>query len=188
MIEAITQFDFAILDWITAHLKCAFLDVVMPIITMLGDKGIFWIAVAVIFVFTKKYRKVGIMMGFAFIFGVLIGNALLKPIVARIRPYDIRTGIDLLVKALSDFSFPSGHTLVCFEAATVLMLTERKKFGIAALIIAFLVAFSRLYLYVHYPTDVFAGMILGIAFGLAGYFLGGFLCKKIKEKHPGFCE
>lgn len=160
----------------------------MPKITVLGDKGLFWILVALVLICTKKFRKVGIMLGIAYIFGFLIGNLTLKPLIGRIRPYDVNTEIELLIAALSDYSFPSGHTLICFEAATVLMLTERKKFGFAALIIAILVAFSRLYLYVHYPTDVLAGMILGIGFGVLGFYLGGVLCRKIKNRYPGFCK
>ena len=110
-------------------------------------------------------------MGIAFALGGLFGNVLLKNIIGRVRPYDAVSGIELLVPVLSDFSFPSGHTLVCFEAATVLLKREKRSVGITALILAVLVAFSRLYLYVHYPSDVIAGILLGILFGLTGNFI-----------------
>ena len=146
-------FDFAILDWIAEHLRCGFLDFVMPLITRLGDEGIFWIIVAVIMLIFPKTRKAGAMMGLAMIFGLLVGNLTLKPMIGRERPYT-ELGIEpYLVEALSSKSFPSGHTLVCFEAAMVLMLRYRKPWGIAALVVAILVAFSRMYLYVHFPTD-----------------------------------
>lgn len=171
------SFDLPILDWIAAHLQCGFLDFIMPCITLLGDGGIFWIACAVILLFTKKYRKTGLGMGAALILGLIVCNMILKPWVARIRPYDLQEQlgniIPLLIERQHDFSFPSGHTIASFEAATVLML-HNKKLGIPALILACLIAFSRLYLYVHYPTDVITSVILGTAFG----FLGNWLVNK----------
>ena len=169
------SFDLPILDWIAANLWCPVLDVIMPIITMFGDGGIFWIAISVILLFTKKYRKTGLGMAFAMAMGLLICNIILKPGVARIRPYDFQMQyfmkeIPLIAGGMHDFSFPSGHTIACFEACTVLMLSN-KKFGIPATVLAILVAFSRLYLYLHYPTDVFASIILGSLFGVLGYAL-----------------
>ena len=171
------SFDLPILDWIAAHLQCGFLDFIMPCITLLGDGGIFWIACAVILLFTKKYRKTGLGMGAALILGLIVCNMILKPWVARIRPYDLQEQlgniIPLLIERQHDCSFPSGHTIASFEAATVLKL-HNKKLGIPALILACLIAFSRLYLYVHYPTDVITSVILGTAFG----FLGNWLVNK----------
>ncbi len=171
------EFELKILDFINEHFSCRFLDVFMSLITRLGDDGIFWIAVAVVFLFIPKLRKTGAMMGVAMILGLLVGNLTLKPLIGRVRPYDM-PGVDiqLLIGKLHDASFPSGHTLVCFEAATVLMINN-KKFGIPALVIAILVALSRMYLYVHYPTDVAAGVILGVLFG----FLGCFIVNKTVE-------
>ena len=172
------NFDLPILDWIVANLWCPFLDAVMPVITVLGDAGIFWIAVAALFLFIPKYRKMGLSMGVALMMGVVICNMILKPWVGRIRPYDyqfevFQKTIPLLIERQHDFSFPSGHTIASFEAA-VAMLLWNKKLGIPAMILAVLIAFSRMYLYVHYPTDVIASVILGT--GLA--FLGTYLVKK----------
>ena len=171
------HFDLPILAWIAEHLQTAFGDAVMPIITLLGDAGIFWIAMAVVLLFIPKYRKVGLSMGAALVLGLLICNMTMKPLFARIRPYDLLAEqgvtIKLLIDAQHDFSFPSGHTLASFEAATVLMI-HNKKLGIPAMVLACLIAFSRLYLYVHYPTDVICSIILGI--GIA--FLGNFLVQK----------
>lgn len=180
------SFDLPILDWIAANLWCPVLDVAMPIITLLGDAGIFWIAVSVLFMITKKYRKTGIGMMLALMMGLLVCNIWLKPTVARMRPYDFQMQyflkeIPLLAGAMHDFSFPSGHTIASFEAAVVILLNN-KKLGIAAMILACLIAFSRLYLYVHYPTDVICSVILGTAFAFLGNFLAGKIMGKLPEK------
>ena len=172
------HFDLPILDWIMTNLWCPFLDAVMPVITVLGDAGIFWIALAVVFLLIPKHRKMGLSMGVALMMGLVICNMILKPVVGRIRPYDyqlefFQKTIPLLIERQHDFSFPSGHTIASFEAA-VAMLICNKKLGIPAMILAVLIAFSRMYLYVHYPTDVIASVILGT--GLA--FLGVFLVNK----------
>ena len=166
------HFDLPILDWIAANLWCPFLNAVMPVITLLGDAGIFWIAIAVVLLFFPKTRKVGLGMGAALIMGLLICNCMLKPLTARIRPYDYQlehfgVTIKLLIEAQHDFSFPSGHTIASFEAAGVIALNN-KKWGLPALILASLIAFSRLYLYVHYPTDVLVSVLLGLALAFVG--------------------
>lgn len=179
MLEAIRQllatlaisFDLPILEWIQAHLQCTFLDKSMPIITLFGDGGIFWIAVAVVLLCFPKYRKVGFSMGAALILGVLVCNVTMKPLIARIRPYDLQetlgNHINLLISVQHDYSFPSGHTIASFEACVVLLIKD-KRMGIPATILACLIAFSRLYLYVHYPTDVIFSVFAGILFAFLG--------------------
>lgn len=172
------NFDLPILDWIAENLRCGFLDTVMPLITVLGNGGIFWIAVSVVFLLIPKMRKAGLAMGLALLMGLVVCNLTLKPLCARIRPYDFYgQAMQLLVATPHDFSFPSGHTIASFEAATALAIFN-KKLGIPALILACLIAFSRLYLYVHYPTDVIVSIGLGIAFA----FLSAWLAKKIAAK------
>ena len=168
------SFDLPILDWIQANLQCGFLDTVMPLITVLGDGGAFWIACAVLMILLKKYRKAGLSAGLALIFGLLICNIYLKPTVARIRPYDYQEQLGILINLLIDkehsFSFPSGHTIASFEAATAILL-RHKKLGTAAMILAVLIAFSRMYLYVHYPTDVIVSVFLGIGLAILASFI-----------------
>lgn len=176
------SFDLPILDWIQEHLQCTFLDKTMPIVTLFGDGGVFWIGIAVLLLFFAKYRKTGFSMGMALVLGLVVCNISLKPLVARIRPYDFQLQefgreISLLISAQHDFSFPSGHTIASFEACTVLLLHD-KRMGIPATVLAILIAFSRLYLYVHYPTDVLVSLVLGIAFGLLGSFLVNLIYKK----------
>lgn len=172
------HFDLPILDWIAETLHCNFLDFLMPLITVLGNAGIFWIVVAVVLLLIPKYRKIGLGMGAALIIGLLVCNITLKPLIARPRPYDYQLThfgktIQLLIARPHDFSFPSGHTLASFEGATVLLIGN-KKLGIPAMVLACLIAFSRMYLYVHYPTDVLVSVVLGVVFG----FLGNWLVKK----------
>jgi len=173
--------DIPILDWIALHLQSTFGDKLMPVITVLGDAGILWIALTLVFLCTQKYRRIGFGMGFALLIGLLVCNVTLKPLIARPRPYDYQLEqfgrhIPLLISAPHDFSFPSGHTLASFEAAVVLALNS-KKFGIPALILASLISFSRLYLYVHYPTDVLFSIALGICFGYLGNWLSKLVFK-----------
>ena len=181
------SFDLPILDWIQETMQCTFLDKTMPIVTLFGDGGVFWIGIAVLLLFFAKYRKTGFSMGMALVLGLVVCNITLKPLVARIRPYDFQLQefgreITLLISAQHDFSFPSGHTAASFEAAVVLMLRDRKRFGWAALVLAVLIAFSRLYLYVHYPSDVFASILLGTLIAFFSEWLVTRFSKKAASK------
>lgn len=156
--------DWTILQWIQETLRCGVLDLLMPKITMLSNGGMIWIAAALIMICTKKYRKNGILLLVGLVVGVLIGNVCLKNLVGRARPCWIDPGVPLLIANPTDYSFPSGHTLSSVIAATMLYDTDRR-FGIPAIILAALIAFSRLYLYVHFPTDVLASVLLGVLIG-----------------------
>ena len=186
------SFDLPILDWIQAHLQSDLMDTIMPIITLFGDAGIFWMILAALLLFFPKTRRTGIGMFVAMIMGLIVCNITLKPLVARMRPYDFqiqelgKTWNDillagkLLVETPHDYSFPSGHTIASFEACTVLLLND-KRMGIPATILAILIAFSRLYLYVHYPTDVIFALFAGILFGI----LGNLIAQKIPLPRKG---
>ena len=186
------SFDLPVLDWIQANLKSAVMDTVMPIITVFGDAGIFWMVIAALLFIIPKTRKTGLGMAIAMMIGLIVCNITLKPLVARIRPYDLQLQefgitIQLLGDKMHDFSFPSGHTIASFEAAVV-MLKNSKKLGIPAMILAVLISFSRLYLYVHYPTDVIASIILGTLFALIGNALAGLIAPKLRLGKKGKYE
>ena len=139
-----------------------------------------------------KTRKTGIAMGIALVMGVLICNVTLKPLVQRPRPYDFQAEnfgvtIKLLIDAQHDFSFPSGHTIASFEAAVPLLLYD-KRMGIPAMMIALLVTFSRLYLYVHYPTDVIFSIIVGTLFAFIGNALAGKIANRLPAPKKGKYE
>ena len=145
------------------------LDKILAFITSLGNAGIIWIMLAVVLLILPKTRKAGIIVAAALLMDLILCNLILKNLVARVRPYDVNTAIAILIKKPLDFSFPSGHTAASFAAMTALFLAKMKKAWIAALVLAVLIAFSRLYFYVHYPTDVLGGAVVGILSGIIGY-------------------
>ena len=157
--------DWGILYWIQAHLTCPFLDAVMPKFTLLGDAGIIWILAAVALLCTKKYRRQGAVLLLGLLCGLLVGNVCLKHLVARPRPCWLDESVPLLIASPTDYSFPSGHTLSSTISATILTKTDHR-FGYAAIPMAALLAFSRLYLFVHFPSDVLAGAVLGLVIGV----------------------
>lgn len=159
----ITQLDFKILDAIQG-IRFGFLDKFMVFVTRLGDEGYLWIALAVLMICFEKTRKCGIMLAIALVMGLLVGNLGLKNLIARERPYVQNPEMlkQLLIPPLSSYSCPSGHTMSSFECAVAIFLWN-KKFGIPALVVASLIAFSRMYLYVHFLTDVLLGALIGVA-------------------------
>lgn len=179
----IQKLDYAILDWMQAHLRCALLDALMPKVTLLAEYGIALILLGLVLLCVKRYRICGAAVLGGLAGGLLIGNGLLKNLVARPRPCWINPDVSLLVAMPKDYSFPSGHTLHCFIAATVLMCYD-KRFGIPALGMALLVSFSRLYLYVHFPSDILAGALLGTGIGL----LAVFAAEKIRKRSVLFMK
>ena len=162
--------DFSVLYWIQDRLRCGLMDWTMPKLTLLGEAGAIWIALALVLFATKKYRRCGLMLAAGLLCSLLLGNLLLKPLVARPRPCWLDPSVPLLVAVPKDCSFPSGHSLSAFITVTVLWRQDRR-LGIPALILSILLAFSRLYLFVHFPSDVLAGILLGMAVGLGVCFL-----------------
>ena len=161
------EYRFFILDWIQSHLRCGLLDIVIPIITSLGNGGAIWILCSITLLIFPKTRRAGASILVALILETLCCNLFLKPFVARARPCDVNTAVNLLIARPKDFSFPSGHTGSAF-AATAALYFEKSRLWIPAVVLSTLIAFSRLYLYVHYPSDVFAGMMIGIMSGWVG--------------------
>lgn len=120
---------------------------------------------------TKKYRRQGVILLAGLAVGVLVGNVCLKNLIARPRPCWLDDSVMMLISSPTDYSFPSGHTLSSVIGATVLTKTDRR-FGWAAIPLAAVIAFSRLYLFVHFPSDILAGAILGVIIGEAVYRIG----------------
>lgn len=169
MFNFITQIDFAILNFIHDFFRCAFLDLIMPFFSTIGNAGTVWIIIGLIMLFFRRTRSWGIILLLAMLLGYLIGEVAVKNIVCRDRPCYV-VSIDMIITKPNSYSFPSGHSCSSFAAATVLFKMN-KRFGIPALVLASLIAFSRLYNYVHFPTDVLCGIILGIVCALFVCFL-----------------
>ena len=142
------------------------LDKIMVYISALGDDGILWIAIGVICLFMKKHRKMGLQLLLSMLCTFIIGNLILKNVFARPRPCDIDTAVAMLISRPHGHSFPSGHSINSMVAAVALFLNN-KKIGIPAVIIATLIGFSRMYLFVHFPTDVLGGFIIAILVAIA---------------------
>lgn len=140
----------------------AVLDPIMIVVSTLGNSGFIWIVITVILAFTKRYRECAMVMAIALLLSLLLCNITLKNLVQRDRPFWIDDQVILKIKAPKEYSFPSGHTFSSFAAAVVLFVYNRK-IGIAALALALTIAFSRLYLFLHFPTDVLASVVLGSA-------------------------
>lgn len=162
--------ELAVLDWIQTHLRCGFLDAVLPVISWTCDHGEIWILLAAVLLFWKKHRWTGVSVSFALILDLICCNMILKPLVGRIRPFAVNTAVELLTAPPLDASFPSGHTAASFAAVFALKASGSRLWK-PALAVAVVIAFSRLYLYVHWPSDVLCGALLGAALGYAGAYL-----------------
>lgn len=170
MIELIQSFDANALIYIQEHLRAPIMDSVMVFFSLIGNSGFFWIAIGLILLFPKKTRRGGFDVLMCLLAAFIINDLVLKELVARVRPYETIEGLTILVKPLSSFSFPSGHTNSSFASAIALTLAFGKK-GALAYIPAVLIAASRCYVGVHYPSDVIAGMLIGTLVSLAAYVL-----------------
>ena len=158
-------------------LRTPALDGVMRFFTHLGDSGFVWLALTALLLAFRRTRRAGWVLAAALLFDAVLCNILLKPTVGRIRPCDILTEVELLIPRPEDFSFPSGHTAASFASVTALWLAGKKRWAMAALPLALLIAFSRMYLCVHFPTDILGGAVLGTACG----WLGAWAIKKLEE-------
>lgn len=162
--------ELQILDWIQS-LHTPLLDEIMLLITHLGDMGIFWILLTIVLLLIPETRKSGLIVAAALSIDIVVCNGILKNLFARTRPFDVNTAVQLLIAAPRDFSFPSGHTGASFAAVSALYFAGEKRLWKAASVLAFLIAISRMYLYVHYPTDILGGIFVGVAAGAAGTYI-----------------
>lgn len=158
--------EASILLFIQEYIRNSLLDPFFILITHLGDSGIIWILISVMFLCFQRTRKIAYMMIVAMLLSLLFNNLILKNWIARVRPYEAVNGLHRIIEAQSDWSFPSGHSASSFAAAVVIFKCMDKKIGIPALILALMISLSRLYVGVHYPTDVLFGIISGTCLAL----------------------
>ena len=170
MFDFIQNIDISVIEKIYRfqhNLNSELFNKIMIFFTILGDNGIIWIAIALILFLKRKYRKIGLFSIISLIICALAVNVILKPLIHRPRPFSELADITLLIKAPKDYSFPSGHTAASFVMVYI-FFRHIKKYFIPVLITGILIAFSRMYLSVHYPSDILAGLMIGIFSGLAG--------------------
>ncbi len=184
--EEYLAWELSVLDWIAGHIQSDLMDELMPLVSSLGNQGLVWILLALILLCLPKERKHGIQLLLAMGFSLVFCNLMLKNFVGRVRPFDLVGGIELLVQAPKDYSFPSGHTSSAFATAIV-MFMSRSKTAYYLLGLAVLMAFSRMYLYVHYPTDILGGIVTGVVSGILAaktyQLLESALRKRRRRKH-----
>ena len=175
--EMFMTMDQAILFWIQEHLVSPMLSPIMIMFSALGNAGIIWILIGLAMLYTRKYRTAGIAVFLGLSFSLLIGNVLLKPLVMRLRPCLNYPWMPLLVACppTNDFSFPSGHTFGSFAALAAMfnVLQGKEKWLFSGL--AIIISFSRMYLFLHYPSDIFFGCLLGILFGKLAWYIAASL-------------
>lgn len=169
MLQMMTMLDQTMLLWVQDAIRTPLLTAILTLITRLGDDGAVWLLISIGLLFSKKTRALGIVALCSLGCTYLLNNLLLKNLVARIRPYEAVSGLQRLIEAQEDFSFPSGHTASSFAVAVVLLRNLPKTYGASALILAVLIGFSRVYLGVHYPTDVICGALIGTTIAILVY-------------------
>jgi len=152
--------ELAILDWIQQHIRSEVLDAVVPAFTSLANHGEIWILLALLLLFRKRTRLTGLSVSAGLLADYAVCNLSLKPLIERLRPFVINPSVELLIEPPLDASFPSGHTAVSFAAVAALKTAGSPLWKPAA-VLATLIALSRLYLYVHWPTDILGGVVVG---------------------------
>ena len=172
--DSILQFDHSVIFYVHEHLVYSFLTPIMAIISKITSNGALWILIALLLMIQKKYRVLGvaIIIALGFVF---------KPNVARLRPFvdfpNVTVPLESALPKATSFSFPSGHSFGSFASAMTIYLglsqiaPQKRYLGILALLLSVVVAFSRVYLFVHYPTDVLTGLVLGIIVGFIAWKL-----------------
>lgn len=171
-----TNIDFSILFWIQEHIVNEGLTPIMKFFTTIGNGGMIWIILCIILLLFKKTRRIGLVAAVSLLLVAILNNEIIKAIVQRPRPFTY-TDIELLIAAPGGYSFPSGHTSSSFAVATAIFLKD-KKLGTAALLCAALIGFSRMYFFVHFPSDVLTGMIEGILMAVLVSCLFDYALKK----------
>ena len=154
------------------QVRSPWLDSFMGTVTRLGDAGILAVCACILLLCIPSLRRTGVLAAQSLVLDVLLVNGLLKVLVNRVRPYVAVEGLIAIARLPADASFPSGHTGASFAVASVIYLCMPKKVGIPAILLAALIGFSRLYLGVHYPTDVLAGAAVGLCTGWFAVWLG----------------
>ena len=163
------MWELGVLEWFESIHGTA-LDQFMVAVTNSATSGLIWFAIGFLMTCTRRWRRCGVSVVVAMVLAYIVVDILLKPTVCRERPFAVED-FQLLIPPPENWSFPSGHTASAFAGATAVLIHDRR-WGAVAMVYAALVGISRLYLCVHWPTDVIAGALIGIAVAfLAVWFM-----------------
>lgn len=162
--------DLAILLWLQAHMRCDVLDFIFSFITKFGNGAIIWILLTLVLLIRKDTRYVGLVMAASLVLSAAIVNFGIKPLFSRPRPFQVYP-MDIAITPPYGTSFPSGHSATSFAAAWSYFITRKNRLRWGLLALAVAIAFSRLYLFVHFPTDVLAGIVIGVVLSYAAKYI-----------------
>ena len=168
--EIIQHLDTSILIWIQETLRNDLMTRFWVFITSLGDGG-FWTITGILLLCFKRTRRTGIMALISLVICSLLTNQILKNLFDRPRPFQEIIAVIPLIRKPMSYSFPSGHTSSSFAAALIYYRMLPKRYGIPTLILAGMIGFSRVYLGVHYPSDVLGGIVVAIIGSMAAYYV-----------------
>lgn len=171
LIDKIYEFDHNILLYIQEHMRSSALTPIMDISSKLVNLGILWVMICLVMLCFKRTRMLGAVTLSSLLLCLIVNNVIIKHAVARARPFDTYSDLVPLIEKPTDYSFASGHTTASFAAAGIFVRFLPKPLAILTAVYAVMVAFSRLYLGVHYPTDVLCGMAIGIIGSMVTYYL-----------------
>lgn len=180
LLSALSAIDYNLLLWIQNNLRNDVATVLFRFITVLGNGGMIWILFDLLLLRKKETRAAGIAAAASLAIATILGVGVLKPLIARPRPFVSHPAIQALITE-SGYSFPSGHAITAFANATAIAAMTKKSYSIPLFALAALIGFSRIYLGVHYPGDILAGAVLGILSGIA-------VCKLIQVVWKTHCE
>ena len=185
MPEIIQQLDEQALVWIAEHVRNAVLDPFMKLYTQLGNTGMLFIVLGLAMLLWRPARRAGFSALCAMLIGLIVVNFTIKPLVARERPWLVIEHFVNLVPEHDPNSFPSGHTNAAFAFAIAVCLSApRRWMKITAVCLAAVMGLSRLYVGVHFPSDVLAGAAIGSLCGLAGAWVVKRAEERLRRRTP----
>lgn len=177
MMGGILSLDFKILNYLQ-QFHSGPLDLIMKFFTYIGENGYIWIALGLLFLCFKKTRKMGIYLLITLAIEFICNDLVLKHIIKRQRPFFYNKRINMVIKRPTSYSFPSGHASAAFSSATAIFMHDKIK-GLFAYLVAIAISVSRIYFYVHYPSDIVCGAILGMIVAIIVRLMG----KAIEKRH-----
>ena len=187
LFQAIETWDVSVLYWIQENLRVDALDPLIIFLTNLGTGGFFWVVLSLVLLIPKRTRRAGMVSLISMAVCYLVVNLGIKPAVARIRPYEAYSHLHAIVPPQKEFSFPSGHTVNGFSCSLILVRMLPKKAGIPLVILAAVIALSRMYVGVHYPSDVIAGFLIALVLSQIVWSVYKYISKKRRERNAVSC-